>query len=279
MSTHYQQLTDAETLAFTQVFPALRKWCDFAPPLHNHHNNDYSVHAADQHRARKRLNAEMRALLEQVQEQKRNLTDNEERALEAGGKILENFDYSEYVLENNKLGSSARDFFSSGTSGLGQPEKIIFRSTEKISDFRAPSNELRNLSIGRMMNIMANGAERARATEKEQRALQEGTGSAGGYTVPTPLLSQFIDKMRVKSVCSRAGASTVLLGSNKVSIARLASDPVAAWRLELGNVATSDATFEKVDFSAKSLAVMVRISRELLADSVNVDPALENALA
>ena len=70
-----------------------------------------------------------------------------------------------------------------------------------------------------------------------------------------------------------------MLGTNKVSIARLASDPVAGWRLESGSVAISDSTFEKVDFVAQSLAVMVKVSRELLADSINVNGALETALA
>ena len=125
------------------------------------------------------------------------------------------------------------------------------------------------------MRAMVNGG----ANEVEQRALSEGSNSAGGYTVPAPLLTQFIDKLRAKSVVSQAGAQTVLLDSNVTSIARLAGDPTASWRLELGSVGTGDPTFEQVIFTAHSLGCLVRMSREMLADSINAQQMLEHALA
>lgn len=112
-----------------------------------------------------------------------------------------------------------------------------------------------------------------------RNVLAEGTDSAGGYTVPTILLARLIDRMRAKAVCVRAGALTVPLETNKVSIARLASDPQAGWRAENASVAESDPTFERVQFTARSLAVLVKCSRELLEDSVNIEDALLNAFA
>lgn len=110
-------------------------------------------------------------------------------------------------------------------------------------------------------------------------ALSEGTDSAGGYTVPTFLLADVIDRMRAKTVCIQAGARTIPLETKKTSIARIASDPTAAWRLENGAINVSDPTFEKVEFNAKSLAVLVKVSRELLDDSVNINDALMMAFA
>lgn len=110
-------------------------------------------------------------------------------------------------------------------------------------------------------------------------ALSEGTDSAGGYTVPTHLMQRLIDMMRSRTVAIQAGAITVPLETEKTTIARLESDPQAGWRLEEGAVAVSSPTFGAVTFTARSLACLVKVSRELLEDSVNIDQALMLAFA
>lgn len=110
-----------------------------------------------------------------------------------------------------------------------------------------------------------------------RNALSEGTDSAGGYTVPTALQRQLIDVMRARTVCVQAGAMTVPLDTATNTIVRIASDPVAGWRLENGSVAESDPTFEGVVLAPKSLAVIVKVSRELLDDSMNLEQALLEA--
>lgn len=110
-------------------------------------------------------------------------------------------------------------------------------------------------------------------------ALSEGTDSAGGYTVPKFLMGQVIDRMRAKTAVIQAGALTIPLETQTTTIARIASDPTAGWRLEAGAIAESDPTFDAVTFTARSLAVLVKISRELLDDSANIDQALTMAFA
>lgn len=112
-----------------------------------------------------------------------------------------------------------------------------------------------------------------------RNALSEGTDSAGGVTVPQHVMTQLIDRMRAKLVTSQAGALSVPLETEKTSIARLASDPTASWRLENDAVAVSDPSFEKVEFQARSLACIVKVSAELIQDSVNLEDALLNAFA
>jgi HK97 family phage major capsid protein len=63
-------------------------------------------------------------------------------------------------------------------------------------------------------------------------------------------------------------------GAKSVTFAALNTIPTAAWRLEAGNVATSDPAFRSVVVAPKSLAFMFKISRELLADSPNLQDAL-----
>jgi HK97 family phage major capsid protein len=129
--------------------------------------------------------------------------------------------------------------------------------------------------LGSFVRAMVLGTDRPEI----KASLSEGTDSAGGFTVPIDLLGQLIDRMRAKAVCVQAGALTVPLETQKTSIARLASDPAVAWRAENAAAAESDPTFEKVEFTARSLACLVKCSRELLEDSVNIEDAVLNAFA
>lgn len=140
---------------------------------------------------------------------------------------------------------------------------------------QARSNDAyEGLSAGRMLRAMVTGA----TTDAERRALAEGSDSAGGYTVPKTLSAELIDNLRAASVCVRAGAQTVPLDSNKHSIAKVVADAVPAWRAENAALNESAPTFGQILFEPKSLAVLVKVSRELLDDSLNVGTALPAVL-
>ncbi|MBE3589872.1 MAG: phage major capsid protein [Firmicutes bacterium] len=115
-------------------------------------------------------------------------------------------------------------------------------------------------------------------SEAERRALAESSDSTGGYTVPDVLAVEFIDRMRRASVMNRVGVRTVPLTSDKTTIARLVSDPVPTWRAENALIGDSDPSFDAVVLRPRSLAVLVKVSRELLEDSVNIEQALTTAL-
>lgn len=151
--------------------------------------------------------------------------------------------------------------------------KVLAKS-DRYADSIAHA-ERPNFGFGQYVKAMVMGTDRPDV----RAALSEGTDSAGGYTVPTHLMGQLIDLMRAQTVVVQAGALTVPLETQQTTIARLASDPQAAWRLENAAVAQGDPTFEAVTFEAHSLAVLVKVSRELLEDSVNLDAALLNAFA
>lgn len=140
---------------------------------------------------------------------------------------------------------------------------------------QARSNDAyQGLTAGRLLRAMVTGA----TTDAERRALAEGSDSAGGYTVPKTLSAELIDNLRAASVCVRAGAQTVPLDSNKHSIAKVVADAVPAWRAENAALNESAPTFGQILFDARSLAVMVKVSRELLDDSLNVGTALPAVL-
>lgn len=80
-----------------------------------------------------------------------------------------------------------------------------------------------------------------------------------------------------------AGAQTLRLGSDSVSLPRLATGATGAWRAENVPVSESDPVFERITFAPKSLAVMVKLSYELYEDMIDgsgelIDAELINAL-
>lgn len=119
-------------------------------------------------------------------------------------------------------------------------------------------------------------------TEAVRNALSEGTNTTGGYTVPNELMPAILGAMSPNSSLLQAGMGIVSLeggpGAKTFTTAIVDSIPTAAWRLESGNVAESDPSFRGVVAAPKSLAFLFKISRELLADSANIDAALMQAI-
>ncbi|HEY2363488.1 MAG TPA: phage major capsid protein [Candidatus Angelobacter sp.] len=113
-----------------------------------------------------------------------------------------------------------------------------------------------------------------------QAALSESGGVASGdVTVPTFLLPGLIDLMRAKTVCIQAGALTVPIETETTNIARISADPTPTWRSEAGAVALADPTFERIQFKPQSLAVLVKVSQELIDDSANINQAILQCFA
>lgn len=171
-----------------------------------------------------------------------------------------------------------------GRDAIGTPatddglQVRALRSDEKTADYlrsRGVANEYGGLTFGRYIRSMILGPK----NEMERRALAEGTDSAGGFTVPSVLFAGVVDRLRPAAVVMAAGAQVVPLTSDRNTFAKVLTDPAATWRAENASVAVADATFGSVPFVPKTLAVVVKASRELLEDSLNVEAALETIFA
>lgn len=150
----------------------------------------------------------------------------------------------------------------------------VLGKNDRLADLNMGDGRV-DFGFGEYVAAMVRGTDRPSV----RNALSEGSDSAGGYTVPKHLMSQVIDKMRGKTTVVQAGAMTIPLETQVTTIARVAADPAAGWRLENEAIAESAPTFEGVTFTARSLAVLVKVSRELLDDSINIEEALVNAFA
>lgn len=124
------------------------------------------------------------------------------------------------------------------------------------------------------------GVARMKSTPEVVRALSVGVDASGGYAVPSSVMPRILEAMVPESSLMQAGAAIVPLGDAKsFSFAAVDTIPTAAWRAENGQVAESGPTFRNVQMTPQSLSFVVKVSRELLADGVNVESALQVAIA
>ena len=152
----------------------------------------------------------------------------------------------------------------------------ILENRHRLADF-VPATEGRSLELG--LGGFLRALYHGPASELERRVMGESTIGSGGATVPTPLAAEVIDLLRARTVAFQAGARTIPMESQTLKFARIVGDPVGSWRAENAAIADSGPTFDNVSLTAKSWALLVRISRELLEDAVNLDATLSNSFA
>ncbi len=185
-------------------------------------------------------------------------------------------------------------------------EKIAVPPT--ASDIGMSEKEVRKFSFLRAMNALANPADRkandAAAFEREasdafaakvgrasrgffvpaevqRRDLTVGTATAGGHTVATNLLaSSFIDLLRNRMMSLRMGAQLLTGLVGNIAIPRHTGGAQAYWVAESGAPTESQAAFDQVLMSPKTVGAYSDISRKLLIQSsIDVENFVQGDLA
>lgn len=95
--------------------------------------------------------------------------------------------------------------------------------------------------------------------------LQEGSDGAGGYLVPDEWEKQLVTKLNDENVMRKLGTVIRTRGEHKINIA--ATDAVAHWVAEGGNITFEDATFAQKSLDAHKVVVAVKVTEELLYDN------------
>jgi len=181
------------------------------------------------------------------------------------------------VSPASDLRRSAGTFDYGGTAGSRAP---LLAPEQRMRDYSAARGNGGGdpLNLGRALRgvIMGdwNGAD------AERRAMAEGAGAGGGFLVPTILSSEIIDLARNAGRVFQAGARTVPMESQTEVVPRQITDPAASWRLENTPINNNAPTFDLVTFTARSLACITTISRELIEDSkLDVHDLVVNAIS
>ncbi len=221
---------------------------------------------------------EMQDLLDRAEKQHRALTQDEERRWNE----LDH-EADRLALEIRKAGVTGNRCVPFERLGdpVGRKAATFLRSTDKLADLvpdRLPggpaSDELR---FGRLVVGLATGNWEGR--EAERRALATTPGSAGGYLVPDTLAAEVLDLARAKTVCLQAGAVTVPMTSSTLRLATVTADPTPTWRAENTELTPATMTFGSIELQAKTLAIWLPVSIELMEDAPNAAEVIENAVA
>ena len=98
-------------------------------------------------------------------------------------------------------------------------------------------------------------------------ALQVGTDSEGGYLVPDEFERTLVEALEEENIFRQlAKVITTSSGDRKIPV--VASKGTASWVDEEGAIPESDDAFGQVSIGAYKLATMIKVSEELLNDSV-----------
>ncbi len=100
-----------------------------------------------------------------------------------------------------------------------------------------------------------------------KNALQVGTDSEGGYLVPDEFEQTIIDGLKENNIM-RGISRIIQTSSGDRKIPVVASHGTAAWTAEEALITESDDAFGQITLSAYKLATLIKISNELLNDSV-----------
>ena len=117
------------------------------------------------------------------------------------------------------------------------------------------------------------GFEKEIFENTRKRAMSMGTGSAGGFIVPTIYIAELIELLRADAIVAALGATflTDLQGS-PVQIPRQSAGATGYWVGENAAITASDLTLEQLSLTPKKVAALVKLSNSLIKLS---NPAAE----
>lgn len=99
-------------------------------------------------------------------------------------------------------------------------------------------------------------------------ALNEGTGSQGGYVVPTAYSSEVVQARNDASILRRAGARVISLGgNNSFKVPTLTNSTAAVLTAEAASFNEVEPTFGQVTFTPYKYTKLVKASDEILMDN------------
>ena len=120
---------------------------------------------------------------------------------------------------------------------------------------------------GEYVKAFWNAMRRSAINETDRQSLTVGTDSEGGYLVPDEFERTLIEALEEENIM-RALAKIIKTSSGDRKIPVVASKGSATWVDEEGPILESGDTFTQVSIGAFKLATMIKISEELLNDSV-----------
>lgn len=138
--------------------------------------------------------------------------------------------------------------------------------TAKPMVMTEPEDSTGRASKGYKKNFW-NAMRRKQMTPEMVNALQIGTDSEGGYLVPDEYEKTLVEALEEENIFRKlAHVITTSSGDRKIPV--VASKGSASWVDEEGTIPDSDDAFNQVSIGAYKLGTLIKVSNELLNDSV-----------
>ena len=94
-----------------------------------------------------------------------------------------------------------------------------------------------------------------------------GTDNKGGFTVPTPLSNALINLLESYGV-ARQACRRIVMSAETWSVPKVAGHSTVYYPAEAAAITASDMTFSQVQLVAKKIAALVKMSTEVVEDSI-----------
>ena len=138
--------------------------------------------------------------------------------------------------------------------------------TAKPMVMSEPEDSTGRASKGYKKNFW-NAMRRKQMTPEMVNALQIGTDSEGGYLVPDEYEKTLVEALEEENIFRKL-AHVISTSSGDRKIPVVASKGSASWVDEEGTIPDSDDAFNQVSIGAYKLGTLIKVSNELLNDSV-----------
>lgn len=195
-------------------------------------------------------------------------------------------DVKQQVLKNQRPGTGTDDDRS--TKGNDTEHWIDTKSGDRVAVL-GPRARLADLeqkqegelpSLGRVLRgiVLGDEARDAKALADERKALNIGTGTAGGFNVQGALAAEWIDRLRAAMVLQRAGVRTVPMDANTLTIASITGDPTVSWHGENKDLPESEPSLGAVTLRSQTCTSLVKMSLELAQDASNIEDIVTSVL-
>lgn len=127
--------------------------------------------------------------------------------------------------------------------------------------------EQRAIEVRAFEKVLRHKGDMGKLEKEERAALQVGTDSEGGYTVPKAFLAQLVESMREFGIIGSLATHISTSESGQLTVPKVATNASATWTAEEAGYTQSEGTFGQVVLDAYKLGVISKISDELIHDS------------
>lgn len=145
---------------------------------------------------------------------------------------------------------------------MARPRRVSLPGVELEKD---AFSFLRAINAIKTGNWKDAGFEREVFEQTEKRAMSAGTGTAGGYIVPSQYVAEIIELLMAETVVVQLGATVLnnLVGS-PVEFPKQTGGATAYWVGENADITASDLTLGQLQLTPKAVAALVKLSNRLL---------------